>query len=1252
MPGTYVIATSFPDSVGNFSDTPYTIRDGGRLIDTVLVDQQTLRADYDESGTDYQVLGAYTVTSSTLAVGISSRGVDGINPTNDTIVVDKVQIHRVDTRPQPRTLTSPAGLPHTIDLRTDPLLTDESITITQPAMGTLSDPVSGFVTYTPNSLDVDSDFFTYSIAGSSAASATIDLQFVSDVPIVVDNAFDVSHGKPTTIDPRFDDVDPEGDLLTITRITQPEYGDIMLNDDGTITYTPDSDHWSVVGDHRVGFDYFVVDQDSESTFDRRPQRGHVTLHVVNHAPVLLAPEQWNVYADTGNATLFNRTPQSVAIDPDGDTLMVERLDSSLIDGRLTIANDGTLLFQANSQPTTYIGQSDSILYRITDGHAYSGVGRTFLVSRPTSDITTQGSAVYDLFTLDSTLLLPGSASPGAVPTNWSLLSAPAMSDRQTPAMETFGSITSDLNSGAVLLSHALDLDASPGSNGLFALHYNSETVAPRPVVQARLQYDGSDTMNVDMITATLTIFDDDANGIERENRSTVTYSDVAGNDIHDGVLIALQADEVINETGVYNYRLDIDVQESGGGDPIHFTTRGRVATVVRSGPKNPVFGGLGDGWAWEGVPVLHRFYDNSGGTPEEVLMEMGNGRSRMFARVEDSHGDEVYRAVDVSTRAALPYDYGILALRGDEFEYTAASGDYYKFDASLSRAVNNGSPSYDVLTNVMLVEHRDPGATDPSIPAAGYDWSYELNYTTHSNVARLASIHMIDGAMTTLNYNGNNLSNLSVVIPGGGTRTYTLSNVAGGDLTTISEDSRDRTFAYTTVDLPSSSGGGDRHLLVSDTFVDADYPVQTSVSYDVAGLVDAVTLGSGHGSVYQLDPRAAAGLGAPDDLNSANYTLPRIVTASEQLANIKAPTSQVEKFDGSSGTPIGYDIQTDYVLDDEGRLLSMERFYENGSRKTISTETWTRDGFGNIIDTTDVLGRRTEFTYDYEVDPLGKHFGSVVESFQDYVLSTSTYDTTFGRPTSVTDALGNVVVTVRVPERPELIDKTVSPTGGVEIYTYETTPGKRDLVKTVTDARGAVTTHNYDAHRRVRDVTTAGDSPLLTTSGSAQHKMKVTNTYNSFGNPDTVQQSYDPGNSTPLVRNTTNYDYDEFNRLIREAIYAGSTAPGSISSSIETNALSKAIYEYADSNLLEKVTVNSGAVTTFEYDNRGFQTESMIGLSAVYPTSGSGSHSVQSTTTNSFLSRWLGQTASDSGRGCCDRFRKHRSIFLQLLRAS
>ena len=1241
-PGTYVVAASWPHSDGHYINVPHAIRDNGRLLETVRIDQTSEPDDYSDGSDSYEVLGTYSFTGGTLTVDVSTRGIEFPSTFTHELLADKIQIHKVDTRPNNRSLTLPKGLPHTIDLRTDALLGLQPITIvSQPSNGTLTwsgssaNSQSGVVTYTPNSLNVDSDSFTYSLNGHQAV---VDLTFVSGSPITHADTFDVSHGKPTIIDPRYNDIDPEGDQLRIYTtvndhghvvpygLVQPEIGEVRLNADGTFTYYPDRFMWEMLGNHTVSFDYYVTGGTPDSKYLHQPKRGNVTLNVINHAPVLHAPDRWHTYASNStNDVVLNRTSKPVVFDPDGDELVFEYLDwQAQADGSVYFADDGTLVFDAASQPTDFTGSSESLLYRVFDGHDYSEPGRTFLVTKPLESIHSQGSAVYDIFNVDSTLLFPNNYSE-AVDKRWSLTSAPAISDRKDPATTSVGSAGIDLNSGGLLLSHGLDLDASPGDSGPFSLQYNSDSVTPRPVVQARLKYDGD--LEVEKIDAKLTVYDFEKDGSERveKNESTITYTlgadQVSGGDneleLKDGVLISLQTDKFVERTGIYNYSIDITVHpkpttEVPNPDPFELRTNGRIPVVVRDGIIDPVYGGLAKGWGITGIPMMYRVYEDPTGPPTEVMMLSGDGRYRLYARVSDTHGDHVYRAIDPTTRAVLPYDYGTLNLRSDgDFEYTTAGGDYFKFkkfDYQLTEATGVVTTTYDVLEKMMAVTDRDPNAADPAYPdLSKYKWTYTFGYIDKSvtigtetiNIKQISQIQSFDETQTTFNYSGDDLQSIRASIPGTsatGYRYYNLTNASGGTLTEISEGIRDRVFTYDAQSIASRHAPSrSRTLITSEKLVDIhddSTSILTEFEYDEAGLLDKIKLGSGHGSDYSVDPRAAAALDLTKTGSVNAYTYSSIVPAADQFATIEDPTSQVERYatrsanDTPIGAVIGVNLLTDYHLDDFGRTTKIASGHvqpgDPTARLLQTKQTFVRDGHGNVVSAMDTQleagvwqtltrsqkasfplnPRETRFTYDYDVDPEGKTFGNLVSTFSDFPEQTSIYEATFGGLLSTTDAIGNKSVLIRFNDRPEGVEKSVSPTGQLTVFHYTPATDDGDLVEKIIAPNGLETTFVYDGQRRPTLVTQTDKSA----TSSNNHEIITETTYGKYGNPDIIKDKYSDGSAT-IVRSITDLDFDEHNYLEMQTV----KTPSGGDAAYSDKTLSKATYVYHTTGLVDYV---------------------------------------------------------------------------------
>jgi len=114
--------------------------------------------------------------------------------------------------------------------------------VTDPVHGTVLDNGDGSVTYTPDADFHGTDTFTYSIedgnGGTHSATVTVTVQPVNDAPIAQDDAAETSEEAPVEISVLDNDSDVEGDPLEVTGTSDPANGEVEVNLDGTITYTP------------------------------------------------------------------------------------------------------------------------------------------------------------------------------------------------------------------------------------------------------------------------------------------------------------------------------------------------------------------------------------------------------------------------------------------------------------------------------------------------------------------------------------------------------------------------------------------------------------------------------------------------------------------------------------------------------------------------------------------------------------------------------------------------------------------------------------------------------------------------------------------------------------------------------------------------------------------------------------------------------------------------------------------------------
>jgi hypothetical protein len=208
------------------------------------------------------VTGKITYTPNVGYVGPDSftyEVCDTANPANcDTAVVD-VTIDPTINAALPDAVddseTTPVDTPVDVtvlanDTVAGGTLDETSVTITQqPAHGTVSvDPVSGKVTYTPNSGYTGTDSFKYTVAvdgdanNKDEATVTITINEVVVPPaeeVVVDAVAEVDEKltiDPTKLDPNAPEIDP----TTVEITEQPSNGTVTVDPQtGKITYVPE-----------------------------------------------------------------------------------------------------------------------------------------------------------------------------------------------------------------------------------------------------------------------------------------------------------------------------------------------------------------------------------------------------------------------------------------------------------------------------------------------------------------------------------------------------------------------------------------------------------------------------------------------------------------------------------------------------------------------------------------------------------------------------------------------------------------------------------------------------------------------------------------------------------------------------------------------------------------------------------------------------------------------------------------------------
>ena len=208
------------------------------------------------------------------------------------------------------------------------------------------------LTYTPNNGFIGTDTFEYIIDDGEGdqATAQVTVTVENNLPTAVNDAVLATGSQPLIIDVINNDTDIDGTILTVESVTQGQNGSVVINADGTLTYQA---NMGFVGTDN--FNYTIADADGGQS----SANVTVTVEADNQAPIAVD----DLYFVPLNGSLtFN--PLTNDSDPDGDTISLVSVDTTGLQGLLTVNGDGTLSYQV---PFLFRG-NDSFTYTITDSN--------------------------------------------------------------------------------------------------------------------------------------------------------------------------------------------------------------------------------------------------------------------------------------------------------------------------------------------------------------------------------------------------------------------------------------------------------------------------------------------------------------------------------------------------------------------------------------------------------------------------------------------------------------------------------------------------------------------------------------------------------------------------------------------------------------------------------------------------------------------------------------------------------------------
>lgn len=236
--------------------------------------------------------------------------------------------------------------------------------VSGPANGTLVINNDGTFSYTPASGYEGEDSFVYEICDDGTPSmcdqATVTIRVIkdpngnqNDAPVAVDDALVLFENSSADGNLSLNDYDPNANNLTYNTspIAGPSHGTVIINSDGSFTYTPNAGY--------VGPDNFIYEVCDDGTPSLCAKAtAYLTVMPFNVRPIAIDDIN-NTFADqsvTGNVLTND-------LDPDGDKLTVSTIPVvSPTNGTLTLNADGSYTYLPNAG---FLG-TDVFVYEVCD----------------------------------------------------------------------------------------------------------------------------------------------------------------------------------------------------------------------------------------------------------------------------------------------------------------------------------------------------------------------------------------------------------------------------------------------------------------------------------------------------------------------------------------------------------------------------------------------------------------------------------------------------------------------------------------------------------------------------------------------------------------------------------------------------------------------------------------------------------------------------------------------------------------------
>jgi VCBS repeat-containing protein len=343
-------------------------------------------------------------------------------------------------------------------------------------------------------------------------SVLVNSTVTNRAPVATEDAYSTAEDTSLTVAAPgilTNDSDPDGNPLTAVLVSGPSHGSLILNSNGSFSYTPATDF--------AGSDSFSY-RASDGTLTSSPATVTISVTAVNDAPTAAG----DAYSTAEDTALTVAPPGVLAndTDPDAEPLTAV-LESAPSHGTLTLNTDGSFTYT----PATDFTGSDSFSYRASDGTLTSNPATVAITITGINDEPTAANDVYSI-TEDTILTV---AAPGVL-TN----------DSDPDGNPLTAVLVSGPSHGALTLNGNGSFSYTPASNfagsDSFSYRASDGSLASNPATVTITVTAGNDAPTV-TVAAGGTCGKDDHSGTinltvgDVENEATLTLSVASSNPV-------------------------------------------------------------------------------------------------------------------------------------------------------------------------------------------------------------------------------------------------------------------------------------------------------------------------------------------------------------------------------------------------------------------------------------------------------------------------------------------------------------------------------------------------------------------------------------------------------------------------------------------------------------------------------------------------------------------------------------------------